>query len=84
MTRYGANRGGGSGTKASGRQTTEPPTYCKEDVQKAKEAFRNNKDFREFFHRKYKPSQKSTSNEKSNPDLGDQAIADAFDEFNSQ
>ena len=50
-------------------------------TRKAKAELRKNDDFRDWFHREYKPDVKATSKDKLNPDLRDSDLADAYQEW---
>jgi RHS repeat-associated protein len=50
-------------------------------INEAKRAFEQNKEFREFVHREYKPSEKSQTFDRHNPNLSDDQIGEAYQEW---
>jgi hypothetical protein len=48
----------------------------------AKENLEKNKDFRRWFHKKYKKDNKCPKGDRNNPDMDPDEIIDAWDEWN--
>jgi hypothetical protein len=50
-------------------------------VKRFKKEYRTNDEFKEWFHRDYKPDVKATSKDRLNPDLTESDLADAYLEW---
>jgi hypothetical protein len=55
-----------------------------DQLQKAKELFRTDREFREFCHREFKPGQRESGGERDNPDLTDEQWVEALEEWFSR
>ncbi len=51
------------------------------DIKEAEGQLRQNKDFKDFFHRNYKPTQVTPKGGKTNPDLSPEEVREAYDEW---
>ncbi len=70
----GAIKGAAKGAKAAN---------CARKLNKAKKAFRENKNFKRWFHKQYKPKTKVPGTKRRNPDLSDEDFLDAWEEWNA-
>ncbi len=55
--------------------------YDKALAGEAKAAYKKNKKFREYFHRDYKADQVISNGKKSNPDMDDPSLLEAYIEY---
>ncbi|MFP3040747.1 hypothetical protein LQZ19_02890 [Treponema primitia] len=69
------NNNGGNNSKKKNQEPT------KRDLNEEKRSLQENRDFREYFHREYKPSEKVPTSERHNPDMSDEQLWEAYQEW---
>ncbi|ULQ58603.1 hypothetical protein K7I13_08485 [Brucepastera parasyntrophica] len=72
---------GGTAQPPDPDQNNQDKEPTKREINEAKRELQQNKKFRDYFHREYKPGQKNPTHNRHNPDLNPKQIWEAYQEW---